>query len=87
MTKEKMVKLLSLVSGTGNYNSSHDTPYSRKQLTEYVKDRNPELYPYLQEAWRKAYIRPGRVYGFLLTRKGYEELDRLKSIIIDLKPL
>ena len=70
-----MKRLLQAVSNTGNFLPRNGTPYSRKELTEYIKEKYPEVAHLLQEAWKRGLIRQGLMYGFVLTNKGYNELD------------
>ena len=75
-----MYELLAYIDRTGA-NPNWTGPNTRGEMSKMLKDTFGErVYDLWQEANRSGFVRKGRLWGFCLTRKGYDEFFRLRDV-------
>ena len=71
-----MLEILSYVNRLGS--NTHISIMTRKELSNEVKERFGNTgYKILQECWKSNYIRMGRLWGFVLTKRGFNKYIEL----------
>ena len=77
---DSMLKLLNLIGAIGG-NTTYRGTSNRKEFSKYVKEKyGKDAYILLQTAWKNGYIRTGNLWGFILTKRGQIEYQRLKKL-------
>lgn len=73
-----MLGVLMYVNRTGS-NPNYKGPNTRGAFNKLFKeDFGKDAHKILMVAWNSQYIRPGRLWGFVLTKKGLNEYWRLE---------